>query len=232
MMIDSALMLDVARFAHVLCIAVGFGAAFLADYQIARQLARPVDERMLHLVDLCHDVIWKIVIGMWITGLILIQIRTQFVLANFTPKLVSKLIVVGILTVNSGLISRVAMPLLRRARGQSLLALPLGSRLTLAVIGAVSSASWLLAMAMGSSKVLAASDGSVFVILLPLGYLAAIALAVGVMARLYKGDSVLAGWLSTRVATGHRAEHRFSAPVPVPAPIPANRHVGTTFAAK
>jgi hypothetical protein len=231
-MTDPQLLIDLARFAHILCIAVGFGAAFLADYQVARQLARPVDDRMLHLVDLCHDVIWKVVIGMWITGLILIHIRTQFVPANFTPKLVSKLIVVGILTLNSGLISRSAMPLLRRARGQSLLGLPFGSKLTLAVIGAVSSASWLLAMAMGSSKVLAASDWTVFVILLPLGYLAAIALAVGVMAALHEGELVTDRWPNARVVSRHRADHRLSAPVPVPAPIPANRHVGTTIAAE
>jgi hypothetical protein len=231
-MTDPLVLIDLARFAHILCIAVGFGAAFLADYQVARQLARPVDDRMLHALNLSHDIIWKVVIGMWVTGLILIQIRTQFVPANFTPKLVSKLIVVGILTLNSGLISHIAMPLIRRGRGQRLLDLPLGSKVTLAVIGAVSSASWLLALAMGSSKVLAASDWGVFVVLLPLAYVSAVAFAVGVMACLHTGGLAMDRWPAARIGSRNRFDPRQSAPIPVPAPIPANRRIGAHVAAE
>ena len=231
-MTDPQLLIDLARFAHILVIAVGFGAASLADYQVLRQLARPVDDRMLHVLDLSHAVIWKVVIGMWITGLILIQIRTQFVPANFTPKLMGKLVTVAILTANSGLIGRIAMPMIRRARGQSLLSLPFGSKLVLAAIGAVSSASWMLAMAMGSSKVLAASGGGVFLVLLPVAYLAAVALAVGGVSLLRAGDLAIVRRSASRFGAGRRVDYRLSAPVPVPAPIPANRRVGTTIAAE
>ena len=129
------------------------------------------------------------VIAMWITGLILIGIRTGFVLSNFSPKLISKLVTVGILTANAALISRFAMPIIRAARGRSILWLPRQTKLGLAIIGAISSASWLLALAMGSSKVLAASSASVFLVLLPLAYGTAVVLAlatIGVGSTLVK----------------------------------------------
>jgi hypothetical protein len=230
-MTDFQLLIDAARLAHLLCIAIGFGAAFLADFQIVRQLGRTVDDRMLQFLDLSHAVIWKILLGMWITGLILIQIRTQFVLENFSPKLASKLIAVAILTVNSALIGRIAMPLIRSARGQSLLDLPMGDKLTLATIGAISTASWLLAMAMGSSKVLAASDWGVFMVLLPVAYLAAIALAIGTFAGLTYCRQAALREANLPLVARSRRDRRLSAPIPVPAPLPANRRIGTALAA-
>jgi hypothetical protein len=201
-MTDPQLLIDAARYAHILVIAVGFGAAFLADYQILSCLRRPIDDRLLHVLDLCHNIIWKMVIGMWITGLILIQLRTQFVLENFTPKLVSKLVTVAILTANAGLISHIAMPLIRSSRGRSLFALPTGSKLMLGIVGAVSSASWMLAMAMGSSKVLAASSAGVFILLLPLIYISAVLLAIGLMSW---GGMLAASVSGQRAQTAHKA---------------------------
>lgn len=180
-MIDAQWLLDVARYGHILVVAIGFGTAFLADYLLLSRLTRPVDEATLSVLHLCHAVIWKAILGMWITGILLVGLRTGFVPANFTPKLIAKIGTVALLTGNAVLIGQIAMPLIRAAQGRSLLWLPTGRRATLAVVGAVSSASWLLALAMGSSKVLAASPAVVFVFLVPLGYAAAITLALAIM---------------------------------------------------
>ncbi len=189
---DTQVFIDAARYAHIITVAIGFGAAFLADYHVISRLGRPIDDSLTTTMHLCHSVIWKMVIGMWVTGLILVQIRTGFVLENFTPKLISKLTTVAILTANAILISKIAMPLVEENRGRSLMWLPLSSKLCLAGIGAVSSASWMLALAMGSSKVLAASGWIVFAILMPFVYFAGVFLAVAVMYLLHLGSQMVA----------------------------------------
>ncbi len=189
-MIDQAVMIDVARYAHILVVAIGFGTAFLADFQVISRLHRPIDDHALQTLELYHGVIWTTIVGMWITGLIMVQIKTGFVLSNFSPKLVSKLVTVGVLTANAALIGKVALPLLRAMRGRSILWLPARTKLGLAAIGAISSSSWMLALAMGSSKVLAASDSTVFVTMLPVVYLAAVLLGVMIM---FMGSKMVKG---------------------------------------
>ena len=74
--------IDAARYAHILAVAIGFGAAFLADYHIISRIGRPIDDDLTTTLHLCHSVIWKMVFAMWVTGLVLIQIRTSFLSAK------------------------------------------------------------------------------------------------------------------------------------------------------
>jgi hypothetical protein len=208
MTMDPQVFIDLARYAHILSVAIGFGAAFLADFHVISRLGRPVDDDLTTTLHVCHAVIWKMVIAMWITGLIMIYIRTGFVLAEFSPKLISKIITVTILTINAGLISKVAMPLVEVNRGRSLMWLPLGSKLALAGIGAISSASWMLAMAMGSSKVLAASGWVVFVVLMPFIYFAGIFLAIAVMYLLHMGGTMVSYRTASAPSNAAQGEQR------------------------
>jgi hypothetical protein len=210
---DPQVFVDLARYAHILSVAIGFGAAFLADFHVISRLGRPVDDDLTITLHVCHRVIWKMVVAMWATGLIMIYIRTGFVFANFSPKLISKLVTVAILTLNAGLISKVAMPLVEVNRGRSLMWMPLGSKLALAGIGAVSSASWMLAMAMGSSKVLAASGWVVFVVLMPFIYFAGIFLAVAVMYLLHLGGTMVSYRNTTPTVNSVPSERRPSTSV-------------------
>ena len=127
---------------------------------------------------------------MWLAGAILVFIRTGFMPENFSPEMFSKRLTVAILTTNSAAISTFAMPVVEAAVGQSLLTLPLGIKTRLAVIGAVSAASWLMAMAMGVSKVLAAGSWLVFVVAIPVVYAVTMGLAAVVMARVHLGMRV------------------------------------------
>jgi hypothetical protein len=140
---------------------------------------------------LCHSIVSKAVIAMWITGIIMIGIRTGFVLENFSPKLFSKLLTVSILTANAVLISRFAMPLVEDSRGRNIMWLPLKIKLQFAAIGAVSTTSWLLAMAMGVSKVLAASGPLTFVLLVPPVYGLSVMVAVATMYLLHLGGTMV-----------------------------------------
>jgi hypothetical protein len=169
---------DVIRLSHILVVSVGFGAAFLADFYTLTCLGRPVDDPLVHTLEVCHGLIWKALLGMWLTGVAMIFLRTGFIIENFSPKLFTKLITVSVLTLNATLIGMIAMPILMACKGRSLLTLPLGRKLGLGIIGALSSTSWLLAMSLGISKVLAQSGWDVFVRLLPLAY------AVGALAAI------------------------------------------------
>ena len=205
---DLQIYIDAARYAHIIAIAIGFGAAFLADYHVVSRLGRPIDDDLTTTLQLCHSVIWKMVFAMWVTGLVLVQIRTSFVPANFTPKLICKILTVAILTGNALLISKIAVPLVEQNRGRSLMWLPLGQKLRLAGIGAVSSASWMLALAMGSSKVLAASGWTVFAVFLPFIYFLGIFAAIAVMYLLHMGGQMMAHQPATLALTGGTTARR------------------------
>ncbi|MEM9318347.1 MAG: hypothetical protein AAGA70_05005 [Pseudomonadota bacterium] len=173
---------DLVRYGHLLTIAVGLGSAAIADFAAISGLRRDAIADPLPVLLLSHRLIWPALIGMWLTGLALIGIRTGFQIEAFSPKLFAKLTVVTILTLNAHAIGRWAMPLLTRARartGLSSTELWLG-----ALIGGVSAASWLLALAMGSSAFLAEAPAALFLVLLPLAYGCAILIAWLVLGRL------------------------------------------------
>lgn len=172
---DSTIVTDLVRYGHLLAVALGLGSAALADVSAITGMARrsgPEFEAILHL---CHRLIWPALIAMWLSGLALIYIRTGFQITQFSPKLFAKLLVVTILTVNAHAIGRIAMPLMGTGKGIS--SLTRAEMRACAVMGGVSSASWLLALAMGSSRYLAQAPWPVFVLLLPLAYVAAILVA-------------------------------------------------------
>jgi uncharacterized membrane protein len=174
---DPLIITDSVRYAHLLSVAVGIGASFLADSLVLSKITQPVEQPLLDRLHYYHRIVWIALIAMWISGGAMVYIRTGFDLASFSPKLFSKLAVVSMLTLNALVIGGIAMPLVQRNVGRSLLDLPLTRKLGCAWIGAVSSTSWLIALAMGESKVLAASGWDVFVGLVPLAYLASLLVA-------------------------------------------------------
>jgi len=169
---------DFVRYAHILSVAVGFGTAFLADIHVLGQLKNRITPDLASTLDRYHAIVWWALAGMWISGLVLIWLRTGFVLENFTPKLFSKLFVVSLLSTNAILIGKIAMPMLRRNVGRSLPDLSLLCQIPIAMIAGVSTTSWLLALALGVSKVLAQSDRAFFIEAMPLFYLTSLAVSV------------------------------------------------------
>jgi hypothetical protein len=181
---------DIFRFAHILVVAIGLGAAFLADFHALFRLGRRVDDDLMTTLHACHSLVWKALMAMWITGAIMIYIRTGFVFENFSPKLISKVGTVAILTVNALLIGRFVMPMVEECRGKSLMWLPLRQKLGMALVAAISTSSWLLALAMGVSKVLATSGWLVFIATIPVVYILSATLAMVVMYLLHLGGTI------------------------------------------
>ncbi|MCG6902817.1 MAG: hypothetical protein LJE68_09065 [Rhodobacter sp.] len=168
---------DIVRYAHLLAIALGLGASIMADLQILGRVDQRITQDLIKRLKHYHTLVWVGLFAMWATGMAMIYLRTGFEVANFSPKLFSKLAIVSMLTLNAILIGRIAMPMLERSLGLRLVDLPLRRKLSGAWVASVSSASWLLALALGESKVLAASDWSVFLRLLPLSYVASLTAA-------------------------------------------------------
>ncbi len=146
---DLTLINDAARAAHLVGLALGFGTAILADFCAARSLYRPLDQRDF---DMLHQYHRTVVFGLavfWASGLVLLWLRTGFDPANFSPKLMAKLGVVSLLTVNAVLIGRIGLPTMLEWFGLRYGALPLPHRLRLAALAGMSLAGWISALALG-----------------------------------------------------------------------------------
>jgi hypothetical protein len=210
--------IDLARYAHILAFSFGIGVALLADLMMLSRRHAPLDRALVSALEGHHAMIAKALGAMWVSGLVLIGLRTGFDVTRFTPKLISKLATVLVLTGNAVMIGRLALPILRAGVGQRLTDLPARRTLCLAVLGGVSSGSWLLALAMGSSKMLATSGWTVFVTLVPLAYLTAIIVAALVLFQSRSDRAAVKGLAPARNRSS------LAMAVPVPAPIPAGRH--------
>jgi hypothetical protein len=140
------LMRQAALFAHTVSFAVALGAVLREDLALLRL-------RQVHVARLAATarVLTGALAVLWVSGLALVALTVgtdlQALLAN--PKLVAKLLVVSALTLNGLAIHRLAFPMLQQPHGASA-ALPL-------MLGAFSTASWLVAAFIGVSRPLAAS---------------------------------------------------------------------------
>jgi hypothetical protein len=170
---------DGVRYVHLLAVIIGLGASFFADYNVLRQLRKPVNDALLDTLHHCHRIVWIALLGMWISGIALVYLRTGFVWEHVSPKLINKGVVVTILTLNAWAIGAVAMRHIEGSFEKSVLALPRRIKLPLAVIGGVSTTSWLLALALGSSAVLAKSGAEILVPLTLAAYAACVVLSLG-----------------------------------------------------
>ncbi|MEO1679426.1 MAG: hypothetical protein AAFU80_14840 [Pseudomonadota bacterium] len=164
------LVTDLVRYAHLLAVAVGLGGAVMADLTIARNLGTPVTGGLTARLRELHLTVRTGLIAMWVTGLVLVAIRTGLDPAAVTPKLWSKLAVVSILSLNALVLGRVILPMLERNRGMRPVDLPWSEMLVGGWAAAVSTTSWLLALALGASALLKTGAASLFVVLLPAAY--------------------------------------------------------------
>ncbi|WP_439526621.1 hypothetical protein [Roseovarius mucosus] len=171
---DSQLYADGIRFVHILAVCAGLGTSILADIHAASRLRQRIDDEFLELLHRYHQVVVAALVVMWASGLVIIGMKTGFDAAQMTPKLVGKVITVTLLTINAWFIAAKVMPILKNAIGQRILDLSRRQRFGMGLIGGISTASWMLALAMGVSKFLAASPAETFVYLMPIAYAACV----------------------------------------------------------
>lgn len=184
-LLTSALIEDGVRYVHLLSVAIGIGASFFADLSVFQNVKKPVSDGLLDTLSKCHRVVWAALIVMWISGVAMIYLRTNFILADFSPKLYTKILVVSILAINAILIGEIAQPALARMLGRSPLEMPLRMKLPLATMAGVSTLSWLFALALGSSKFLAQGGSEMFYTLVMASYGTCLVVAVGTAVALH-----------------------------------------------
>lgn len=173
---------DLIRLAHLAGVAIGLGTVVSAALSIRQMLARGMDGQVLEFVHKTHRQIAVAIGVLWISGIALIGVRTNFDPGAFSPKLVAKLVVVTILTVDAVLMGRVVTPILQKCAGRSLAALALPEKLLIANCAALSGASWLYALMLGASSILKTSQApllfSVGVAIYGIAYLVAMSFSL------------------------------------------------------
>ena len=147
---DNTLLLDSVRAGHLIGLAMGFGPAICADVLVARSFFRPIRQRDVDLLKWLHLIVFGGLAVLWITGLILLQIRTGFDLANFSPKLMTKVFVVILLTGNAMAIGIYALPRFNDHVGVQFGKIDPPTLINLTIIAGVSMACWLSALALGA----------------------------------------------------------------------------------
>lgn len=138
--------------AHGVAFAGGIGAAVLTDVLALQILAGAISGRHAFRTLLtAHHVIVVALAAVWITGGMQVLRLALGQPDNWlNPKLLTKLVVVGMLTVNAWAIHRWCLPWIRTHIGNPRLAsASLTTRVGLALSGGVSAGSWFYAFALG-----------------------------------------------------------------------------------
>lgn len=148
-LMDLTLITDAARAMHFIGLSLGLGAAAIADFGALRTVITPLEEQDLDALHFLHRIVSLGLALLWISGLVILYIRTGFDPSNFSPKLMSKLAVVLVLTFNAMMIGRALMPMLIRYEGRLFGQIPFHHRVGMALVGGLSFASWASALALG-----------------------------------------------------------------------------------
>jgi hypothetical protein len=158
-MIDTSWRL-IALYPHLIACCIALGGIILSDAKFILSKGQLSDADRIFLLDLSRIVSFALVV-LWLTGLSIIAIDFAHwpswseLLAK--PKLIAKLIVVCILSLNGYLLHRIVLPTFTEQ-------IPLASIETrrlrcMFVLGAISGTSWLFAAFLGIAKPLSAILG-------------------------------------------------------------------------
>ncbi len=146
---DATLIVDVVRMVHLVGLAIGFGLAMWADFSALKFFFIRLTEAEIRAMYRLHNTIMIGVLVLWASGLILLELRTGFEWANFSPKLMVKMLVVGLLTVNAFLIAYVALPTYAACEGYRFGEIQFPIRIRLAFIAGLSLSCWISALSLG-----------------------------------------------------------------------------------
>lgn len=162
-MVLDTILLDALRAAHLIFFAAGMGTGLFHDYVTFRTMADPITKAEIAAIEKLHKWIRFAFAGLWATGLILIYVRTSFDVANFSPKLWTKVRLMGLMSVNAVFIGLYVLPMLRRNLGKSMFDIAPRELRFATSIAAVSMFCWTSGMLLGSSTYLKTAPWEVLV---------------------------------------------------------------------
>jgi hypothetical protein len=138
---------QVLVFAHIMFFALAVGAILTEDLRV--MTSKRLDTAGLHTT--ARAIKW-LLLGLWLTGvpMVVMSIGSDFALLLDKPKLLTKLLVVTVLTLNGVLLHLVAFPMLRKPTSN-----PRWSATIASVLGAISTTSWIYASFVGAARYVA-----------------------------------------------------------------------------
>jgi len=171
---------------HMLALALGLGAALLADWVVLRKLTFGIVSQKAagQLDDLSHAVSAGLAL-IWVTGALLVADNALDAPASImNQKLWAKLVIVTLLTLNAVLLHRMVLPRATSRIGQPLFETRFDRvSLVSVLLGAISAVSWMFAAYLGVAREL---NGKANLVPILGAYLAAVLLIwVGGVALLY-----------------------------------------------
>ncbi|MEM8632509.1 MAG: hypothetical protein AAGF74_14835 [Pseudomonadota bacterium] len=175
----TTLVSDLTVFAHLVTVAFGMGIALQTELVMLRNRRKPLDDEILNKLSRRHDLVLFALVGLWATGLALVGLRTGFDVSTMSPKLWTKLAVVSLLTGNALLIGLIALPILNQGIGLRIGELEFTERVTIFTVAGISTTSWFVALALGSSALLKVAPAEFFFVALPIAYAGGILSALG-----------------------------------------------------
>ncbi len=146
--------IDILRGLHLTCFAAGMGPALYFDFRTFQTLRDPVTTVDVQGLERIHIWICAAFVGLWITGVALIYIRTAFDPAALTPKLWLKLGLMTVMIWNARLIGTYVIPAVEKNMGQPMTALPKRQLVIATQIAVFSMFCWTSGLMLGSSVVL------------------------------------------------------------------------------
>lgn len=153
-MVLDPILLDALRAAHLTLFAAGMGTCLFHDFLTFRSMADPITKSEIASIETLHNWIRFAFAGLWVTGLILVYVRTSFDLTNFSPKLWTKLGLMAVMSLNALMVGIYILPMLRRNLGKCMLDITPRDLRTATQIAMVSMFGWTSGMILGSSTYL------------------------------------------------------------------------------
>ncbi|MEM7506441.1 MAG: hypothetical protein AAF415_06825 [Pseudomonadota bacterium] len=146
--------LDLARIVHLFAMAVAVGTVAFTDFSMLRRLQVPIRHGWIGFLTMTHQFVVWVMVVIWVSGLCLIWLRTDFQVEAFTPKLWAKLTVVNILLLTAVGIKRFVVPRIIEGAGGTMLDLPWRAKRAIAIFAGLSVAGWSSALILGGSDLL------------------------------------------------------------------------------
>lgn len=147
---DSPAVKDAIRFGHVLAVVLGLGSAMLLEATLLSRSRMPLTEETLDLIRRAHRMIGVAVLALWLSGAALTALAARAASGLPADKVLVKIAIVLLLTLNMRLIGGWATPLLERSVGRAPMSLDAARRTVLGAIGGLSAGCWLSALMLGA----------------------------------------------------------------------------------
>lgn len=178
---------DALRVLHMASFAVGIGTAAFLELQVMKRFQTRIDSEGLQIVLTGHKLIFGALVTLWATGLCLMTLRIGFLGGDLSVKILAKLWVVTLLTLNMRVIESFVIPELYEVEGMALGDIPRRIRSRLGAVAGFSGGCWLTALLIGGMTI--ATEMSASGLTLTVGTILLAAICVGALAGRYASQA-------------------------------------------